>query len=357
MNLLNTIMKRPGKLPFTGFFNFTHGMMMLGLAILLFTACNSENRKPKSTATHAKPTTTAKKQIHVPDFNADTAYDFVKKQLDFGPRVPGTEAHTRCAAWLETTLRKYSDTVMVQNFKTRVYNNKIFDGQNIIASFNPGKRSRVFLSAHWDSRPYADHDPDPANHNKPIDGANDGASGTGILLEVARQLSLQEPNIGIDIILFDMEDYGPPQDTQTDQSTETWGLGSQYWARNLHVPGYAPRYGILLDMVGAPNAVFPMEGFSMYYAPNITKKIWDIANKAGYSDYFIYDKGTYITDDHYFINTIAQIPTIDIVHLDPTSVNGTFYDYWHTLGDNIDQIDPATLKVVGQTLLEVVYKE
>jgi Zn-dependent M28 family amino/carboxypeptidase len=245
----------------------------------------------------------------------------------------------------------------VQEFKARVYDNRIFEGKNIIASFRPEFQKRIFLSAHWDSRPFADHDPDPAKHNTPIDGANDGASGTGVLLEIARQLSLQQPKIGVDIVLFDLEDYGPPQDNQTNQTTETWGLGSQYWSKNPHTYGYSANYGILLDMVGAADAVFPKEGFSMYYAPDVVEKIWGAARSIGYKDYFLDEDGGYITDDHYFVNTLAQIPTIDIIHLNKNSVNGSFYDHWHTLGDKLDQIDPSTLKIVGQTVLTVIYRE
>lgn len=294
--------------------------------------------------------------VEVPGFNADSAYAYVAKQLAFGPRVPESEAHRQCAAWLAATLERFADQVTVQPFKARVYNNNILEGKNIIASFNPEKRSRIFLAAHWDSRPYADHDPDPSKHQTPIDGANDGASGTGVLLEIARQFSISNPPAGVDIILFDLEDYGPPQDNQTNQSTETWGLGSQYWSKNPHEFGYSARYGILLDMVGAPDARFPLEGFSMYYAPDITKKVWDLAGDLGYDDYFVFDQGAYITDDHYFINQLAEIPTINIIHLDPTSSNGTFYEHWHTVNDNLEQIDRSTLKVVGTVVLNVVYR-
>lgn len=346
--------KRPGKLIHAGFFWFRMVPVFLML-LMLITSCG-DTKKPASTTTKQKKEKQVKK-LATPDFKADSAYYFVEKQLAFGPRVPGSDAHAKCALWLQQTLKKYADEVTVQEFKSRVYNNKIFDGKNIIASFNPDKRKRIFLGAHWDSRPYADHDPDETNHQTPIDGANDGASGTGVLIEIARQLSKSSPDLGIDIILFDLEDYGPPQDNQTTQATETWGLGSQYWAGNFHVPGYSARYGILLDMVGAANAVFPMEGFSMYYAPDITKKVWAIAGNIGYGDYFVYEEGGYITDDHYFVNKIAQIPMINIIHLDPESTNGTFYDHWHTINDNLEQIDPATLKVVGQTVLEVLFGE
>ena len=329
---------------------------VLMLIALFLNSCGDRNTT-KSTATQSSIKKQVKPAIKTPELNADSAYYFVEKQLSFGPRVPGTESHELCARWLAETLEKYSDTVIVQDFKSRVYDNRIFDGKNIIASFNQESKKRIFLSSHWDSRPYADHDPDPSLHTTPIDGANDGASGTGVLLEIARQLNMQHPRIGIDIILFDLEDYGPPQDAQNQQGSETWGLGAQYWAENFHIPGYSAQYGILLDMVGASNAVFPLEGYSMYYAPDITKKIWTIAGEIGYGDYFVFDKGGYITDDHYFINEFAQIPTIDIIHLDPASVNGTFYDYWHTVNDNLEQIDPATLKVVGQTLLETIFRE
>jgi hypothetical protein len=341
----------------TGIFagNF-HRVLFLLLLMISITACG-DRQKSQSSASQPEPVAAAKATIEVPVFNADSAYFFVGKQLSFGPRVPGSDAHAACVAWLERKMETYTGHIVVQEFKTRVYNKEIFDGKNIIASFNPEKQARLFLSAHWDSRPYADHDPDPAKHQTPIDGANDGASGTGILIEIARILSNTQPDIGIDIILFDLEDYGPPQDNQTNQSTETWGLGSQYWSRNPHVPGYSPRYGILLDMVGASDAVFPLEGFSMYYAPDIIKKVWNIAENLGYGDYFVFDQGAYITDDHYFINSIAQIPTINIIHLDPASPNGTFYEHWHTVKDNLDQIDPVTLKVVGQTVLEVIFRE
>lgn len=338
----------------SGFLSGTPNYQFLIIMLLFFAGCNNETHQSQQAGSSAE---TKGQTVAVPQFDADSAFTYVKKQVDFGPRVPETKAHAAAVAWLTESLQQWADTVMVQNFVARVYDNRIFNGENIIASFNPGAKSRIFLSAHYDSRPFADHDADAANHLVPIDGANDGASGTGVLMEIARQLHLHPISQGIDIILFDLEDYGPPQDTQTDQSSDSWGLGSQYWSANPHKPNYSARYGILLDMVGAPGATFPLEGFSMYYAPDITKKVWETAVEAGYGDYFIFEKGTYITDDHYFINTIANIPTINIIHLEPASVNGTFYDHWHTTTDDITQIDPATLKAVGQTLLTVIYQK
>jgi len=329
-------------------------LWLLVIIAAVFQACGGGQQAGSDTS---KVTPPVRSVIRIPEVNADSAYYFVAKQLSFGPRVPGSEAHTQCARWMEETLRRFADTVIVQHFKARVFSGAIYDGKNIIASFQPEKKNRIVLGAHWDSRPFADYDPDPSNHNSPIDGANDGASGTGVLIEIARLLSQNHPSIGVDIILFDLEDYGPPQDMQLRESTEWWGLGSQYWSRNLHKPRYTAKYGILLDMVGAGDAVFPQEGFSMFYAPEVVKKVWRIAGELGFGSYFVSDRGTYITDDHYFVNTIARIPMINIIHLDPASPNGTFYQHWHTVNDNLDQISSETLRVVGQTVITVIFRE
>ena len=327
-----------------------HTALLLIIFLVIMYACGN-SKKPVNNTTEKK-----QQQIQVPVFNRDSAYAYVEKQVDFGPRVPGTEAHAACEQWLANTMNRFADTVIVQAFKARAYNGEVLRGKNIIASFNEQNKKRVLLSAHWDSRPYADHDPDDANHDKPIDGANDGASGVGVLIETARQFSLQNPAIGVDIIFFDLEDYGPPQDAQSG-ATETWGLGSQYWSRNPHKPSYRARYGILLDMVGVADATFLMEGFSMTYAPSRVKKVWDIANTLGYGSYFPQEYGSYITDDHYFINTIANIPTINIIHLENDREGGSFFKHWHTVHDNMESIDRNTLGIVGTVVLNVIYRE
>ncbi len=323
------------------------------LLILIFImGCNGGDQTSSKSAKSS-----SKKRIEIPNFSGDSAYAFVQRQVDFGPRVPGTEAHQSCANYLSTTLERFADTVVVQHFQARAYNGNVLKGKNIIGSFDPENADRIFLCAHWDSRPYADHDPDPENHNQPIDGANDGASGVGVLLEIARQMQQQQPEVGVDIILFDLEDYGPPQDSQQRGEGDWWALGSQYWSRNPHDPGYFAKYGILLDMVGAKDATFMMEGFSLYYAPGLLKKVWNTAQRIGYSDRFLFEQGGYIEDDHKYINEILKIPTINIIHLDHQSVNGSFFDHWHTVNDDMDKISKATLKVVGQTVLTVVYED
>jgi hypothetical protein len=323
------------------------------LAVCFLQACNTSDR-PKTRENKQDDKTGT---LKIPDFNPDSAFLFIKKQVDFGPRVPNTSAHEKCADFLIQKLQTYCRNVIVQEGQVNAFNGTILNFKNIIASYAPEMNNRIFLCSHWDSRPFADHDPDVKNRKKPIDGANDGASGVGVLLEIARHLSMSMPAIGIDIIFFDAEDYGPPQDQKFNEDTgDWWGLGTQYWSRQQHVENYFARYGILLDMVGVQGATFLKEGFSMEYAPEIVDQIWRTASRIGYSGYFYFEKGTYITDDHYFINKIKNIPTIDIIHLDRSTATG-FYHTWHTTGDNLSSIDKNTLKAVGQTLLTVIYEE
>jgi Zn-dependent M28 family amino/carboxypeptidase len=327
-------------------------ILLLLMAVSVVSCMDSKQKENKD-----KKVTVQQADMIVPPFNADSAYSFVESQLNFGPRVPNTEAHTACAEYLASTLKRYADSVIVQHFKARAYDGNVLNGRNIIASFDPGRNGRVLLCAHWDSRPYADHDPDPANHDSPILGANDGASGVGVLLEIARQLKTQRPRIGVDIILFDAEDYGPPSDTQQHDETDYWGLGSQYWAKNPHVFNYRARFAILLDMVGVSKPSFLMEGFSMHFAPDKVKKVWNIAHELGYEEYFPQQPGGYITDDHYYINQYRKIPAINIIHLDDESPNGSFFPHWHTLEDNLEHVDKGSLNIVGNTVLAVLFRE
>lgn len=331
-----------------------HPSLFIILALSILTvSCNQSGFQTKETESREK----AAVPVSIPDFNADSAYRYIDEQVAFGPRVPNTPAHDSAAVYLRDKLGSYADEVSIQTFKARAYDGKILQGQNIIGSFKPEHRSRVLLCAHWDSRPFADHDPDPKNHQTPIDGANDGASGVGVLLEIARQLSMQSPSVGVDIVFFDAEDYGPPQDHQKRGTGNWWALGSQYWANNPHDPDYFAKFGILLDMVGAYDARFYMEGYSMMYAPGVMKKVWNTAHRIGHQSHFIFEQMGYIDDDHKPINEILRIPTIDIIHMDENSSNSSFFEHWHTIHDTMDGISKATLKVVGQTVLTVVYEE
>ena len=328
------------------------------IATLLLLASCGEKQPKETTPTTNKP----KKTVNVPQFNADSAYQFVAKQTQFGPRVPETQAHADCAEWLTAKLGDFSDTVFVQNFRSRLFNGKGIDGQNIVGVFHPEAKKRIVLCAHWDSRPYADHDPDEGNRYKPIDGANDGASGVGVLLECARQFKLQElpESLGVDIVLFDLEDYGPHQkdaEKYYDDRVNYWALGSQYWSKNPHVYGYRAYFGILLDMVGGSNPSFLKEEYSQAYAAWVVNNVWQKAFGLGYSSYFSNELGAIISDDHLPMNQIAGIPTIDIIDLQPESSNECFPEVWHTLNDNLEHIDKNTLGMVGDVLLHVVYEE
>ena len=293
----------------------------------------------------------------VPEFNADSAFSYIKTQTDFGPRVPNTEAQVKCAAWLMNELAHYGASTTLQGFESVAFDNTKLRCYNIIGSFNPDCPARIILCSHWDSRPWADNDPDPANWNKPVDAANDGASGVAVILEIARQMQKQAPEIGVDCIFFDAEDWGPG-DSYDGLHLETWwGLGTQYWAKHPHKEGYKARYAILLDMVGGKGARFCREGYSITYGKHIVDKVWSAAGKLGYGSIFPPVNGGYVTDDHYFINTMARIPAIDIVPYLPGCKESSFGPTWHTTHDNIENIDKNVLEAVGKTLMEVIYNE
>ncbi|MEO0471834.1 MAG: M28 family peptidase [Bacteroidota bacterium] len=311
--------------------------------VLLFAACGEgTDKKPIQTNS---PTV---KDILVPFFDKDSAYAYVKKQVDFGPREPNSAAHKACGDWMVAKLKSFGATVTEQKDRVPAHDGNVLNMRNIIASFRPDRANRIFLSAHWDTRPRADQDSDINRKNDPILGANDGASGVGILIEIARIMQETPAPIGVDLILWDIEDYGVPE------AQGSYALGSQYWSKTKHKASYQALYGINLDMVGAENAQFPKEGYSMAFAPNVVQKVWAAAAKLGYSNYFVQRRGERITDDHVYVNQIAQIPTIDIIHLPP---RGGFFRHWHTHGDDLSVIDPKTLQAVGQTLLEVIYHE
>jgi Zn-dependent M28 family amino/carboxypeptidase len=313
------------------------------ILIVSFGAC-----KQKVQSVESKPLT-----VTIPTFSTDSAYQYVKKQCSFGPRVPNSTAHQACADYLTAQLKRFGATVIEQKADLQGYDGVTLHSVNIIGSINPQAKTRVVLFSHWDSRPWADNDPNPANHKQPVMGANDGASGVGILLEMARQMGIKKPNIGVDIIFFDAEDYGSPSSNGGQNTEDTWCLGTQYWAKNPHIPGYKAKYGILLDMVGAPQATFPKEQISQGYAADIVDKVWSQAKSLGFNQYFVDQAGGAITDDHVYVNQLAGIPSIDIIHYSNTG----FGSYWHTIGDTMDKVDKNTLNAVGSTLMHVVYSE
>ncbi|MDR1780062.1 MAG: M28 family peptidase [Tannerella sp.] len=318
------------------------------IGCILLTCCGQKAAKGNDAVSVAPVEQIASQ---TPDFDADSAYSYVAAQVAFGPRVPNSGAHRQCADWLTGVLKRFGADIYVQETVLTAYNGDRLESRNIIGSYNPEQQKRVLLFAHWDSRPYSDRDAE-SNHYKPIDGADDGASGVGVLLEIARQISKSALSIGVDIIFFDAEDYGVPEFLK-ENKPNSWCLGSQFWAKNPHKINYKADFGILLDMVGSRDATFYKEGTSVYRAAPFVERVWTTARNLGYGRFFINANGGTITDDHQYVISGRGIPCIDIINLVPESDHG-FGKHWHTQNDTMENIDRATLKAVGQTVLEVV---
>lgn len=324
----------------------------LGLGLLAMVACQGNKKQPQP----AEPEVQAYTPTVV--FNADSAMASIVKQCSFGPRVPASEAHVRCGDYLVSQFRSYGLEVKEQTTTVKGWDDKNLPCRNIIASYAPEREERILFCAHWDCRPWADNDADEKNHRKPVMGANDGASGVAVMVELARLVKEIDPKVGVDFICFDMEDYGAPywgQD-KAPQDGSDWCLGSQYWAAHPHVSNYKAKYGILLDMVGGADATFFYEGFSLRYAPGVVQNVWSTAQMVGAERYFRAEDGSWATDDHVPLNQIAGIPTADVVPFHKGAEN-SFGPTWHTVNDTPENISVATLKAVGQTMVEVIAKE
>ena len=324
---------------------------IISFLILLCVICSCSTTK--------KSQTTEQTVVSV-EFNADSAYAFCAAQCDFGPRTMNSEAHERCSEWIQQQFRQYGYQVQLQKADLKGYDGTILKSTNIIASQHPSpntQQPRIFICAHWDSRPWADNDPDEANWRKPVMAANDGASGVAVMLELARLLQQNDSaRMAVDFICFDAEDWGIPQ-WENDVDGDSWALGAQYWsASNLPQHGNY-QFGILLDMVGGQSAKFYREGYSLKYAHNIVERVWQAANTAGYATVFPYLDGGYVTDDHVPVNEKAGIPCIDIINHYPDCEQSSFGPTWHTVNDDMQHIDKNTLKAVGQTLIQLIYSE
>ena len=318
------------------------------LAVLFLSCHAGGDQKPNT-----EVSSPAKTEVVAPAFDADSAYAYVAQQVAFGPRVPNTPEHAACASWLASELERHGAEVTVQEGRARAFDGTILNMKNIVGTFHPESRDRILLFAHWDTRPFADKD--TVRLREPIDGANDGASGVGVLLEIARQLGLEAADVGVDIVFFDAEDYGRPEWLPAmEDGYKTWCLGSQFWAENPHRIGYRARFGILLDMVGAGDAVFHQEGTSLRYAPHVVRKIWKRAADLGFGDRFNPSPTPPTVDDNLFVSELAGIPSANIVDY-RTQVRPMGYGpFHHTHADNMDVIDRETLAQVGATVLSVV---
>jgi hypothetical protein len=328
--------------------SFGRAAMLFVAASALFLSCGDRKQTVKSGSD-------SNDVAKVLAFNADSAMALVRAQVSFGPRIPNTQAHQQTGDFIITRLKAYGAKVHIQEFDAESYDGQKLRLRNIVGSFRPELQKRIILAAHWDTRPFSDKD--SAAPDKPFDGANDGASGVAVLLEIARHLKTQ-PQVGIDIIFFDGEDWGEPDGTTIPKppGIDSWYcLGSQHWSKNKHLPGYRAYFGILLDMVGGKDAQFFQEGTSIFYAPKVVDKVWSTAARLGYSSTFVAQRQSPITDDHLFVNELGGIPMIDITPFD--AEYGYFGPYHHTQQDNLDNISTKTLGIVGQVVMQVIYQE
>ncbi|MFY7971317.1 MAG: M28 family peptidase [Flavobacteriales bacterium] len=332
-------------------------LLAVFVALFVLRSCSGNGNKVDKNHT----TTQQQQVIEPPAFNSDSAMAYIQTQVNFGPRVPNTDAHKKCGDWIASELKRHGASVMEQKSTAETWDKKNIEVRNIVGAFNPEAKKRIVLAAHWDTRAYGDKDSLEVNKKKPIDGANDGASGVGVLLELARLMAIQKPTLGIDLIFFDAEDNGAPEWAPEEEQGNpyNWCLGSQYWSKNFHKPNYNARFGILLDMVGAKNARFNKEGFSVEAAPDLVDRVWKTASNLGYGEYFPNEVTGEIVDDHVFMNQ-SGIRSIDIVDMRPATktmgFNGyEFGSFHHTHKDNMSIISKETLKAVGHTVSYVMY--
>ncbi|MBR1784201.1 MAG: M28 family peptidase [Bacteroidales bacterium] len=321
--------------------------LILAACLLALAGC-TRKQQPAPGTTRTDYTT-----IQAPAFDPDSAMAYAAAQVAFGHRVPGSQAWQRCGLWLESQLRRWCDTVVTQPFQCRLWDGSSMPGRNIIGSINPQASQRVLLAAHWDSRSWADHDPQPSLRHNPVPGANDGASGVAVLLEVARAMASMRPSAGIDIIFFDVEDQGVAEWSDI-YDEHSWCKGAQYWAETPHVPYYRAVYGVLLDMVGCPEPRFTKEYVSCQFAPGLTDKLWSCAAALGYSNIFVDQKSDPILDDHLYVNEKAGIPMADIVQNSPTT---SFFTHWHTTHDDVQSLRRESLEAVGRVVLTTIYAD
>ena len=321
-------------------------ILFLFFFVLVTYSCKQDKKSVKKSHTKQE---TRKKTVKIPVFNGDSAYYYVKKQVDFGPRVTGSEAHKKAQQWFIDKFKSLGAEVEVQKFDAHFANGTSAKAANIIATFNPGKSKKVIIASHYDSRYMAEKDPDESMRNKAIDGADDGASGVGVILELARVISQNPIDMSVQFILFDAEDNG-----DSDKGDETWCLGSQYWSNQAAKNGERADFGVLLDMVGARGAMFPKEGISKRYAGPVQDIIWNLAANMGYGDLFADVEKGFVNDDHLYVNQVARIAMVDIINI--PGPDGKFGDYHHTHKDNMDIIDKNTLRRTGQVLTALLYK-
>ncbi|MBR3547319.1 MAG: M28 family peptidase [Bacteroidaceae bacterium] len=325
--------------------------LLVALASLLFPSCGGH-----TATSYNKVDTIA--LAPCPTFVADSAFQYIKDQCAFGPRITGSKESLKCAQYIEEKFQQFGAKVSTHESYVVIYDGTRLLCRNIIASLNPDNPNRILLCAHWDSRPWADNDPNPKNHKKPVLAANDGASGVAVMLELCRIMQQHPIHTGIDFVCFDAEDMGTPRWAEDDINHEdTWCLGSRNWAQwAANEKNYTARFGILFDMVGGRGNTFAREMISMQYAAPVVDLLWHLAHQIGYGHYFPMKDGGFLIDDHVNVNKICRIPCLDIV---PYYEDGpsSFGPTWHTVDDTLENIDPNVLEAVGQSVAQLLYND
>jgi len=318
------------------------GLRLTGIvALLAVTACGAKGNKPADAA-HAVRTSN--------EFNTDSAMSYIRQQLAFGPRIPGTETARKTGDWIVARLRATADTVLEQKWTHTLANGKPLPMRNIFARFKPNAKDRVLYVTHWDTRPVADEESDPAKAKLPMPGANDGASGVALLMAVADALKKAPPNTGVDLLFVDGEDwgtFGPDVDVL---------IGSTYFAQHLPTPGYSPTFGVLWDMIGDADLNIYQEVTSAQTAPEVVQKVWGTAKDLGYEQYFIPEAKVPWTDDHIPLIK-AGLKVIDVIDGDygPRDASGALTtNYHHTLQDTIDHVSAKSMKIVGDVAIALL---
>jgi len=314
--------------------------LLISLILMIsFAGCSQKENKNPLPATK----TEKREPLKIPAFDGTNAIRYLTRQTDFGPRTPGSVAHDQCLLYLVSEMEKFAEAVNRQDFSHKGQDGKNIAMTNIISSFNLKATTRILLLAHWDSRPFADEDPEPRNRTKPVLGANDGASGIAVLMEIARHLKQQSPAVGIDMLFTDGEDYGKRGDNKN------YLLGSRYFAKNIS-PGFKPAFGILIDMIGDAQLEIPKDQYSLRYAPEIVDLLWSKARELGIYQFSDKLQG-WVIDDHLPLNEIG-IKTVDLIDFSyPDESNR----YWHTVQDTPDKCSAESLEAVGKVILHIIY--
>jgi len=319
------------------------GHRLTGIAALLAaTACGAKGDKPAAAVAAVRTSN---------EFNADSAMSYIRQQMAFGPRIPGTETARKTGDWIVSRLRATADTVVEQRWTHTLATGKTLPMRNIFARFKPNAKQRILYVTHWDTRPFADSETDPAKAKLPMPGANDGASGVALLMAVADALKKTPPNTGVDLLFVDGEDWGTFGPPDVDVL-----IGSTYFAQHLPYPGYAPTFGVLWDMIGDADLNIYQEVNSAQAAPEVVQKVWSTAKDMGYEKYFIPEAREPITDDHVPLIK-AGLKVIDVIDIDfgPRDESGNVTtNYHHTLQDTMDHVSAKSMKIVGDVAMALL---